>query len=198
MSVLFLIVACLVPALILTICNLAAAYLVAVKRGYPTRGEFTGWYEVARAFAAALPGLLVIAIIGCGSTLQTVWSTRPGAGGKLAWTGLVTAGSMLLCVGDGFAPILIGLGILSLGAWGLSRGGDPASNVAALAGNVSVLLGFIFLFWSLGGAFGPEGYDPDGAPRFVLVTTGAASAQGDKATLTMSTHAGALITRRRP
>jgi TRAP-type C4-dicarboxylate transport system permease large subunit len=39
-SVLGLIVACLIPALILTLCNLAAAYFVAVKRGYPTRGQF--------------------------------------------------------------------------------------------------------------------------------------------------------------
>eukprot|EP01036_Dinobryon_divergens_P006278 gene6277-8327_t len=45
-SVLTLIVACLIPALILTLCNLAAAYGVAVQRGYPTRGAFVGWLEV--------------------------------------------------------------------------------------------------------------------------------------------------------
>jgi TRAP-type C4-dicarboxylate transport system permease large subunit len=43
-SVLGLIVACLILALILTLCNLAAAYFVAVKRGYPTRGGFAGWH----------------------------------------------------------------------------------------------------------------------------------------------------------
>jgi hypothetical protein len=135
--------------------------------------------------------VIIVAIVGCASTLQTSVSSRPGAAGRLAWTGLVTGGAMLLCVGDGFAPILVGLGILSLGTWGLASGGDPASNVAAIAGNVSVLLGFVFLFWSLGGAFGPEGYDPDGAPRFVLVTT--PETHPDQTTLTMTTHAGALV-----
>ena len=56
-SVLSLILAGLMPALILTLCNLAAAYYVAVKRGYPTRGAFTGWGEVlTRLPAARCPG----------------------------------------------------------------------------------------------------------------------------------------------
>ena len=58
-SVLSLILAGLVPAVILTLCNLGAAYWVAIRRGYPTRGSFPGWGEVARAFGASLPGLLV-------------------------------------------------------------------------------------------------------------------------------------------
>ena len=52
-----LILAGLLPALVLTICMLVAAYLVAVKRGYPA-GAFPGWDAVARTFAAAVPGLL--------------------------------------------------------------------------------------------------------------------------------------------
>ena len=54
-SVLSLILACVIPALILTLSNLAAAYGVAVKRGYPTRGAFVGWPEVLRSLAAAIP-----------------------------------------------------------------------------------------------------------------------------------------------
>src|SRR5437868_7570919 len=46
-SIAKLIVAGLLPALVLTICNLVAAYLVAVKRGYP-RGTFPGWSIVGR------------------------------------------------------------------------------------------------------------------------------------------------------
>ncbi|MDF2693179.1 MAG: hypothetical protein K0S65_1562, partial [Labilithrix sp.] len=104
---------------------------------------------------------IVIAVVAGASTLHTALSSRrPATASRHAWTGLLTAGAMLLCTGDGFAPILVGLGALSLGAWGLSHGGDPAPNAAALAGNAGVLLGFVFLFWSLGGAFGPEGYDP--------------------------------------
>lgn len=136
---------------------------------------------------------VVIALVACASTLQTSWSSRPDADARLAWSGLVSGGAMLLCVGDGLAPILVGLGLLSLGTWGLSRGGAAGPNVAALAGNVAVLVGFVFLFWSLGGAFGVEGYDPDGAPRFVLVTTPSPGSDPEKATLVMTTHAGALV-----
>ncbi len=51
-----------VPAILLMVCCLIAAYYVAVKRGYPV-GVFPGWPMVARTFAAALPGLLVVVII---------------------------------------------------------------------------------------------------------------------------------------
>src|SRR5258708_35873739 len=61
-SIAALILAGLVPAAILTASNLAAAYLVAIKRGYPA-GMFPGWERVARSFAAAGPGLAVVAII---------------------------------------------------------------------------------------------------------------------------------------
>jgi len=61
-SIAALILAGLVPAVILTISNLAAAYLVAIRRGYPA-GAFPGWDAVWRSLAAALPGLAVVAII---------------------------------------------------------------------------------------------------------------------------------------
>ena len=57
-----LILAGILPVIILTICNLVAAYAVAVKRGYPA-GTFPGWSIVARTFAAALPGLFIVVII---------------------------------------------------------------------------------------------------------------------------------------
>mgnify|MGYP003337051854 FL=1 len=62
-SVLGLILAGLIPAVILTVCNLMAAYWVAVRRGYPTHGRFSGWAMVLTAFLAALPGLMVVVII---------------------------------------------------------------------------------------------------------------------------------------
>jgi|GEM_PF-1899853 len=155
-----------------------------------------GQLDLALELALDARGAAIAAVVGivaCASVLHTAMSSRPDAGVRLAWTGLVTAGAMLLCAGDGFAPVLVGLGMLSLGTWGLSRGAELAPNVASLGGNVAVLLGFVFLFWSLGGAFGPEGYDPDGAPRFVLVSTNTPSARPDKATFTMTTQARALV-----
>ncbi len=88
-SVFGMILACLIPALLLTVSNLTAAYLVAVKRGYPTRGDFAGWGEVARAFAAALPGLMIIVIILTG-ILSGVFTATESAATAVLWALIVT------------------------------------------------------------------------------------------------------------
>jgi tripartite ATP-independent transporter DctM subunit len=72
-----LILAGLAPALVLTVCNLAAAYLVAVKRGYPAL-SFPGWSVVARSVAAAIPGMLVIVII-LGGILSGIFTATEAA-----------------------------------------------------------------------------------------------------------------------
>jgi tripartite ATP-independent transporter DctM subunit len=64
-SIAALILAGLLPAAVLTVCNLVAAYLVAIKRGYPS-GTFPGWSIVAHSMAAAAPGLFVAVIIVAG------------------------------------------------------------------------------------------------------------------------------------
>ena len=88
-SVLSLILAGLVPALILTLCNLGAAYYVAVKRGYPIHGAFQGWGEVLRAFVAALPGLIIVVIILAG-ILSGVFTATESAATAVMWALLVT------------------------------------------------------------------------------------------------------------
>jgi tripartite ATP-independent transporter DctM subunit len=88
-SVLGLILAGLVPALILTIANLAAAYYVARKRGYPTHGAFPGWRAVAVSFAASLPGLLVVFII-LGGILSGAFTATESASIAVAWALLIT------------------------------------------------------------------------------------------------------------
>jgi tripartite ATP-independent transporter DctM subunit len=89
-SVFSLILAGVVPALILTLCNLGAAYYVAVKRGYPTHGAFKGWGEVLRAFGAALPGLLIVVIILAG-ILSGVFTATESAATAVFWALAVTA-----------------------------------------------------------------------------------------------------------
>ncbi|MEY2619233.1 MAG: hypothetical protein RL522_2235 [Pseudomonadota bacterium] len=89
-SVLGLILAGLVPAIILTVCNMAAAYWVAVKRGYPVHGNFPGWAMVLSAFLAALPGLLVVVII-LGGILSGVFTATESASIAVAWALLITA-----------------------------------------------------------------------------------------------------------
>jgi tripartite ATP-independent transporter DctM subunit len=88
-SVFSLILAGVIPALILTLCNLAAAYYVAVKRGYPTRGKFPGWKEVLRAFGGSLPGLLIVVIILAG-ILSGVFTATESAATAVLWALLVT------------------------------------------------------------------------------------------------------------
>lgn len=89
-SVLSLILAAVVPALLLTLCNLGAAYYVAVKRGYPVRGGFPGWMEVLRAFLGALPGLLIVVIILAG-ILSGIFTATESAATAVLWALLVTA-----------------------------------------------------------------------------------------------------------
>jgi tripartite ATP-independent transporter DctM subunit len=88
-SVFNLILACLIPALLLTVSNLVAAYAVARKRGYPTHGAFPGWAAVFSAFLAALPGLMVIVII-LGGILSGVFTATESAATAVCWALLVT------------------------------------------------------------------------------------------------------------
>jgi tripartite ATP-independent transporter DctM subunit len=88
-SVLGLILAGLVPAIILTVCNMAAAYWVAVRRGYPVHGNFPGWAMVLSAFLAALPGLMVVVII-LGGILSGVFTATESASIAVAWALLIT------------------------------------------------------------------------------------------------------------
>lgn len=88
-SVFKLILAALIPALILTLANLAAAYGVAVKRGYPVHGPFPGWPAVLKAFGAALPGLIVVVIILAG-ILSGVFTATESAATAVCWALAVT------------------------------------------------------------------------------------------------------------
>ncbi|MDD1535170.1 MULTISPECIES: TRAP transporter large permease [unclassified Bradyrhizobium] len=83
-----LIAAGLLPALVLMVCMLVAAYAVAVKRGYPA-GKFPGWPEVFRSLAAALPGLLIVGIILAG-ILSGVFTATESAAIAVTYTMLLT------------------------------------------------------------------------------------------------------------
>src|SRR3954464_8050862 len=83
-----LIAAGVVPALVLTACMLLAAYLVAVKRGYPA-GTFPGAAAVGRACAAALPGLLIVVIILAG-ILSGIFTATESAAVAVTYSILLT------------------------------------------------------------------------------------------------------------
>ena len=88
-SIAALILAGLLPALLLTVCMLIAAYAVAVKRGYPA-GSFPGWNAVAVSLAAAVPGLLVIAII-IGGIMSGVFTATESAAVAVVYSILLSA-----------------------------------------------------------------------------------------------------------
>jgi tripartite ATP-independent transporter DctM subunit len=87
-SIAALIVAGLVPAAILTLCMLVAAYFVAVKRGYPA-GSFPGWNAVAVSLVAAIPGLFVAVIIITG-ILSGIFTATESAAVAVVYALLVT------------------------------------------------------------------------------------------------------------
>ncbi len=77
-SIAALILAGLLPALILTLCNLGAAYYVARKRGYPA-GAWPGWNAVWVALAGAVPGLFIVVIIITGILSGVFTATESAA-----------------------------------------------------------------------------------------------------------------------
>lgn len=83
-----LIAAGVLPAVVLTVCMLVAAYAVAVRRGYPA-GIFPGWHSVARALAAATPGLLIVVIILVG-ILSGVFTATESAAVAVVYSILLT------------------------------------------------------------------------------------------------------------
>jgi len=82
-SIAALILAGIVPAIVLTICNLVAAYAVAVKRGYPA-GTFPGWSVVGYSFAQSLPGLFIVVIIIAG-ILSGAFTATESASVAVIW-----------------------------------------------------------------------------------------------------------------
>lgn len=71
-----------IPGIIMCVCLAIAAYIIAVKKNYPSE-EFPGWKEVVYSAATALPGF-VTAIIIVGGVLSGVFTvTESGAFGAI-------------------------------------------------------------------------------------------------------------------
>lgn len=88
LSVTKLFVAGVVPGIIMCVCLAVAAYIVAVRRGYPAE-PFPGWSSLATSIISAVPGLLTAVII-VGGVLSGVFTvTESGAMGVI-WALVVT------------------------------------------------------------------------------------------------------------
>jgi len=76
-SVAALFMAGIIPGILTGLCLMAAAYVVAVKRGYP-KEEWPGWRAVAVGFVGAFPGLFAAVII-IGGTLSGIFTVTESA-----------------------------------------------------------------------------------------------------------------------
>jgi tripartite ATP-independent transporter DctM subunit len=71
-----------IPGIVMCICLAAAAYAIAVKRGYPSEA-FPGWQALAVTFINAVPGLFTAVII-VGGVLSGIFTvTESGAFGAI-------------------------------------------------------------------------------------------------------------------
>ncbi len=77
-----------VPGVVMCLCLAVAAYLVAVKRAYPT-GAFPGWRAVALAAASALPGFFTAVVI-IGGVISGVFTVTESAAIGAIYALLVT------------------------------------------------------------------------------------------------------------
>ncbi len=87
-SISSLFVAGIVPGVLMCVCLALAAYLVAVKRGYPSE-PFPGWTVLGISFITALPGLFTAVIIVGGVLTGIFTVTESGAFGTI-YAALVT------------------------------------------------------------------------------------------------------------
>ena len=87
----------LIPVFWIMVCMLVTAYWQAVRNGFPRRADgtsmverFPGWATVVRTFVAAIPGLLVIAVI-LGCVMGGITTATEAAAIAVAYSLLLTA-----------------------------------------------------------------------------------------------------------
>ncbi len=99
-SVSKLFIAGVIPGILMCGCLAFAAYVVAVRRGYPA-APFPGWGYLSRSFIIAIPGLLTAVIIVGGVLSGVMTVTESGAFGAI-YAVLVTALVYRELTWDGF------------------------------------------------------------------------------------------------
>lgn len=135
----------------------------------------------------------VVAFVGFASVLHAAWTAEEGLASRVGFTSLLGAAATLVVTTDAWPFVVVGLELALLASWGLSRGGSRRRVGVALAGDASIAIGTVLLFWSLGGSFTPFGFSPDAQPRYALVAATNREAPEGRATLTLTSHAGALV-----
>ncbi|MBS2020047.1 MAG: hypothetical protein JST00_44710 [Deltaproteobacteria bacterium] len=137
---------------------------------------------------------LLVAFLGLASVLHAVWTMQHRLSARLAWSGLATAGVMLVVLADAWPIVAIGLGLATIATWALAGGARPRRLGLALAGDIALVISGWILFWSLGGTFSASGFTPDPYPRFALVAVPDVVVPDGKAQVSLTTYADAFVT----
>ncbi len=135
---------------------------------------------------------VVIAAVGLAATIAA--SRRANASSRLPWIAALSASVMVAVLADGWLVIVTGLGASTLVLARLAAHRSPVVRALGFVGDAWVLLGAVVLFWGLDGRFGKTGFVSDLEPRLALVSVSDAPARAEKATLTVASYAGALVT----
>lgn len=137
---------------------------------------------------------LLVAFLGLASVLHAVWTMKQRVAARLAWSGLATAGVMLVVLADAWPIVAIGLGLATIAMWALAGGARPRRLGLALAGDIALVISAWVLFWSLGGTFSAMGFSLDPYPRFALVATPDVTVPDGKVQVSLTTYPDALVT----
>lgn len=142
--------------------------------------------------ALAAVSVVVVAAVVFASLLRSIWADRVHRG--LAFVGVLAAGTNLVVLAEGIAPLAVGLGLTTVSAFVVARGASVVAMMTALAADACAVLALLFLYWALGGSFtATGGYEAEPLARFVLVAA-PSPPLGAKSYLAMSSYAGATVT----
>jgi tripartite ATP-independent transporter DctM subunit len=175
-SVAALFLAGIIPGLLLGAGLMAAAYLVALRRGYPA-GHFPGWRQVLLYFIAAIPGLMSALII-VGGILSGVFTATESSAIAVIYTWLVAVFVYRSLGWKGFfdasinaikttSLVLLIIGAAAAFAWVLALTEVPlrlSGLLLAMSDNPIVILLIVNLILLLLGTF------MDMAPLIVITT----------------------------
>jgi hypothetical protein len=151
-------------------------------------GQLDASFELGLDARSAILSVTV-ALVALAAALHA--STQKDGPPRLAATGLLTFGAMLAVLADSWLIGLAGIGATTLA---LATSVPRRAAASAFAGDALIALGFTVLFWALGGTFSGAGYASDLEPRLALVSVPNAPAPPDKASLSVTTFGGALVT----
>lgn len=139
---------------------------------------------------------VTVALLALLAVVVEVLGDREGSPRRLGWLGCLVTAVIVVTLGDGLGPMLVGAQLATLATFALAGEGSTRpvrALLVATSGDGALVLAACLLFWALGGTFGPSGYVSEQGARAALVVNGPAEGKNPKATLAISTYGGAKV-----